>query len=1744
ATGNLFISDYYNNRIRKVDLATGTIGTIAGGLGDNGLATATTMSYPVGVATDANGNLFLVDRDANRVRKVSVATGVISAVAGNGTSGFAGDGGSATAAALNNPYGVAVDSSGNVFIADAANARVRKVDHSTGEITTIAGNGTAGFGGDNGPATGASLNYPVAIALDATGHLYISDYSNHRIRRVDLSTGIIATVAGNGTGSFSGDGGQATAASLSTPTGITVDLRGNLYFADYLNFRIRQVNLSTGVISTVAGNGIQGNSGDAGPATLASLSYSWDVAVDGSGHLLIADYGNRRIREVDLSTGIITTAAGSGTSGFSGDDGAASAAQISDAFGVAVDSQANLFVADSSNKRIREVKAGWQLKVAMVSLTVTAPSSVTAGTGMNFTVTALDQHNATATGYAGTVHFTSSDGQAVLSADATLTNGIGQFAAFLQTAGNQTVTAADTNIAITGTSSPIGVSAAAAFRFAINGPQVAAAGTAFTFTISAQDRYFNTATGYNGTVHFASSDFAATLPADTTLTSGTGTFSATLKTAGVRVVAVTDTATSTITGISGNITISNAVTHFAVSAPTNTTAGNGLLVVVTALDQFNNTAVGYSGTIQLTSTDPKAYLQSGTTLTNGVGYFAVILKTAGNQTITATDSANTTITGISITMSVTPAAVDHFLVTAPNTTITGNTFSLTFTAQDSFNNTVPNYAGTAQFSSTDTTAALPPNSTLTSGVGTFSATLNAPGAQKIVATDAANYITGSSNAIASRGLIVNSLTPTATGFVATFNKAFDPSVLNLYDAFNTYGASDVNLVSGNVVETITFGGTITGGSFTLTFKGATTGPITYSSIVASLVANIQSALNALPTVGVGNSVVSATSLASANVAFQGALGLAIQPAFVATSSLTGSSPAVSATVATQATPIKGTLLIDPSNTSMTFVKSGTGTAGVLSAGSYSLTFRSASDGFKDTSGSTLGFLDGNNDGVPGDNYLTTLTVVSTPGVILNIPDFARGPDSSRNVRIPNNNGTAVQALSFTGTSGGTFTLALTGFNNGSYSATTGPISYSAVASTLASNIQSALSALSSPISGVATNIGNTITTPVGANVTVTFQSDLGGAVQPNMVVNTAGLSGASPAANVTTTVAGINLGIPISLSNVAGLTDVTFTLTYNPAYLTIPLTGNTFNASPTSTFTVVGTPSGGVANFSYHSSVPVSGATVTLGQIVAQVPNSTASSYKGKELLHLSNTVINGLNPGVVNSIAFVAVTSGTFSLSFKGATTGTLTYTTDQATLQSNIKTALEALPTIGVGNMLVSASATVYTVYFQGTLALTDQPAILLASSNVSGQIAGAAVGVGKGANSDGVHVIAYLGDASGDGSVSSGDGSLISRVSGTLDNNIVAGVFGGLAAYRLADPVIVGDVSGNAAVDSGDVTLINQSTSGSQQTRLPPIPTGLTISPTGPDPTLSLPTNLTAAPGTSVVVPLYLDTARPEGSLGLMEAILALRYDPKVFTVSAQDVHLGTLPLSGSGWKLQTVVNAQTGEIGIDLFSPTPIVSAGGGSLVTLTLHVLADAPAGASGINLVRSVNPTGQRQYVTTASDAAGPYILHPAVTDDGLDAGVDGRVTVPSLVMETVNVPQATIVTAAALSTAAEIAHMPAEVLSTSRARALNLVDQVFGNLEDPGLVSSFSEFGQPDALLDTDSTDQPLPTSAWAKPTQGLYGLERDWMPTNCMGFVGRGARHGVNATKLLSDTEAEIADADFFAMVKFFAHEVTDRS
>ncbi len=321
----------------------------AGYSGDGGSAIAASFNM-VSIAFDRTGNLYVADGSNNRVRIIST-DGIVSTFAGNGIVGFMGDGGPATIAELNNPFTVFADSSGNIYFCDRSNYRVRQVN-AMGVISTIAGTGVMGYSGDGGAATNAKLNPGLIDYTDAIGNKYMCDQSCV-IRKIDI-TGTITTIAGNGTAGFSGDGGQATAAQLKTPGGIVVDGTGNLYIADMLNNRIRKVDAS-GVISTFAGTGTSGFMGDGGMATAARLSNPCDLAIDGSGNIYIADFNNKRIRKINTA-GIITTIAGTGVMGFSGDGGPATAAQLNGAGNIALDCAGNLFIRDLGNNRIRMVE--------------------------------------------------------------------------------------------------------------------------------------------------------------------------------------------------------------------------------------------------------------------------------------------------------------------------------------------------------------------------------------------------------------------------------------------------------------------------------------------------------------------------------------------------------------------------------------------------------------------------------------------------------------------------------------------------------------------------------------------------------------------------------------------------------------------------------------------------------------------------------------------------------------------------------------------------------------------------------------------------------------------------------------------------------------------------------------------------------------------------------------------------------------------------------------------------------------------------------------------------------------------------------------------------------------------------------------------------------------------------------------------------------------------------------------------
>ncbi len=735
----------------------------------------------------------------------------------------------------------------------------------------------------------------------------------------------------------------------------------------------------------------------------------------------------------------------------------------------------------------------------------------------------------------------------------------------------------------------------------------------------------------------------------------------------------------------------------------------------------------------------------------------------------------------------------HFLVSAPTSVTAGSPLVVTVSAHNTFDLVVNDYGGTVHLTGSDPIATYSGDSGLTSGVGFFAIALTRSGSQTVTAIDTTdNSIAGTSgtilvNAAAADHFMIRSPTGTPSTGAPTdimvtaldrFNNtdtrftgavtlsSNDPTAVYMNDTFSA-GDSGVHLFVGGV----TFN--TPGASRTIT---ATAGAITGTS-------------NSFLVLGLAVS-----SFTQTTSGFTATFNEPFNPATLNLyDASTINAGAADVTLVLGAnTNIRGSLYLSPDNKTITFIKTNTstapGTGGILTAGTYTVTFRSAANGFKDALGN---LLDGNSDGTTGDNYTTTFTVNSSSAPVISISDFARGPQGVSTIKLPNNTGS----------------------------------------------------------------------------------------------------------------------GIPVTMASASGTTDVTFDLQYNPAILSITgasSTGAPSGASFTLSSNTLIDSTHAVASFHYANTT-ASGATLTLGQIVATVPSGASSLYQTKGLLHLANIVRN----------------------------------TTDNSTR------------------------------------------------------------------NADGLQIVAYFGDTNGDHRITAGDASLVNRVALTLDT--------GFAAYRLVDPVIVGNVTASGSLTGTDVTFVNRFVAG--LTTAPQIPsfvtTGMTFTSPGPDPALSIPTNLSVNAGRVVVVPVNIDETKPAGSTGLSSASLAVIYNPQVLSVSTSDIHLGSVPASGSGWTLRSIVNSTTGQIGIDLSSSTPIATDIGGSLVTIDFHALNGAPTGMTPINLTDSVTPDGIHTFETQLADGLGLLTLHTQPTAKK-DAGMDGSVTIDAAL--SAHIPRLSLVSASALS--------------------------------------------------------------------------------------------------------------------------------
>ncbi|MSO91747.1 MAG: hypothetical protein EXR01_09370 [Acetobacteraceae bacterium] len=327
--------------------------------GDGGRAVDAALNNPFDVAFDTAGNMFFTDTFNHTVRRVDVGTGVISTIAGTGEAGYSGDGGKAVAAQMNQPYGITLDRAGNIYVADRLNACIRKITARGGTIETFAGNGRKGFAGDAGPATSASFVEPNGVALDCEKKwLFITDVADNRVRKVDLRTDIITTFAGTGEAAHTGDGGLASRAGIFGARAVAVAADGTVYVLERQGSSLRRIDAATGVITTISGTGGHGYAGDGGPAKDAVFDRPKEMCVDMEGNIFIVDTENQAIRRIDMRTGIVETVAGNGKLGPYGDGGPAVLAQLARPHGIAQGSDGAFYIGDTENNRIRRLSLG------------------------------------------------------------------------------------------------------------------------------------------------------------------------------------------------------------------------------------------------------------------------------------------------------------------------------------------------------------------------------------------------------------------------------------------------------------------------------------------------------------------------------------------------------------------------------------------------------------------------------------------------------------------------------------------------------------------------------------------------------------------------------------------------------------------------------------------------------------------------------------------------------------------------------------------------------------------------------------------------------------------------------------------------------------------------------------------------------------------------------------------------------------------------------------------------------------------------------------------------------------------------------------------------------------------------------------------------------------------------------------------------------------------------------------------
>lgn len=618
----------------------------------------TSLYLPSGLAFDTAGDLFIADTANHLVLEVNLV-GIISTIAGTGEQGFGGDGGAATSALLDAPIGVAVDAAGNLYIADTHNQRIRKV--SGGTITTIAGTGDAGFSGDGAAATAATLSLPTGVAVDSNGNIYIADTDNHRIRKI--AAGLITTVAGNGEQTYSGDGGLATAAGLDSPSGIAVDAAFNLYVGDTQNQRVRMITFSTGIISTVIGTGVKGFNGDGAGAT-TELAGPRGVAVGANGSVYVADSDNQRIRS--LAAGQVTTIAGSGDQGYTGDTQAATSAELDTPRAVAVLGSL-IALADSQNQSVREISGN------TVNTTAGAPTSTES----------IVLHGITTTVYGtGTLTATFSNGSNTATGQIVFSDGLGASPALAGTASLSANTAVlNTSLLAAGLHFLVASYAGDASNPAITSGVFVLEVTPVQLTAVANAvnlLYGQAIPALTGTLNTVlaqdAGKVAASFTTAATITSAPGSYPIAVALAG----SSAGNYTVVLGSGSGAVVIAQAPSSTTLVASSQSPIfGTSLTLTATVASTTSGTPTGtvsfYNGATLLNSTPA--------TLTGGVATLALTTLPVGAQNITAVYSGSTNFLA-STSPAVTPA------VLSPDFTITASPAAQTVLPTQSVNYTI------------------------------------------------------------------------------------------------------------------------------------------------------------------------------------------------------------------------------------------------------------------------------------------------------------------------------------------------------------------------------------------------------------------------------------------------------------------------------------------------------------------------------------------------------------------------------------------------------------------------------------------------------------------------------------------------------------------------------------------------------------------------------------------------------------------------------------------------------------------------------------------------------------------------------------------------------------------------------------------------------------------------------------------------------------------------------------------------